>query len=163
MSQILSPPQRRPDLIGQCESCKTIAIFGEEEQWVDETYEPVEPKVERGYFDKPDTVIPQPPKKVITVSAACPGSEWCLKYRKRITLHPLDSNLGTYYRETAEGNPMADSNFSKRMIGEVFEPLHKMQARWEDERNARKAVEDQATHGLVARICDAWGWFWRKE
>lgn len=163
MSQILSPPQRRPDLIGQCESCKTIAIFGEEEQFVDEEYEEVEPKIERNFGDKPDLVIQQPAKRVLKVTAACPGSERCATYRSRITLHSLNSNIGTYFKETAEGNPKADSNFSKRMIGEVFEPLNKMQARWESERNAIKEAKEQEKPGIVARISDAWGWFWRKE
>lgn len=115
MSQILSPPQRRPDLIGQCESCKTIAIFGEEEQ------------VE---FDHTGTYG-------ILVKARCPGSKWCQggntwPGRVWVLLHPLNSPEGlALFREIQSVPP--------------------------------DTAQDQATPGLVARISDAWGWFWRKE
>lgn len=164
MSQILSPPQRRPDLIGQCESCKTIAIFSEEEQFVDEEYVPVEPKIERSYSDKPDLLIPQPSKKVLATTAQCPGSDWCKTYGKRVKLHTLGSSIGVLLKERADGDPTADINFWSRQMDESFAPMREMQDRWNRQAAARKAVEDQATKpGLVARISDAWGWFWRKE
>lgn len=162
MSQILSPPQRRPDLIGQCESCKTIAIFGEEEQMVDEEFVPVEPRIERSFGDKPDLVIPLPPKKVIVTTAAC-QTEWCRTRGKRVKLHTLGSSIGVLLKERADGDPTADINFWSRQMDESFAPMRELQERWNRQAAARKAVEDQATHGLVARICDAWGWFWRKE
>lgn len=151
MSEILKPPQRRPDMIGQCDSCRTIAIFPQEDQFVRVEEVEVPPEVKERWGDKPDTVIPAYKKTVKSEVANCPACS------QHVTLHTLGSDKGIYLKETADGNPMAGENYRKRVVASALEPLERIM-------NQRfKIPTEPPKTTLRDTICDAWDWFWRRE